>query len=216
MAAKLSMPDEKIYYVDCETAREVITTHPEFKGRVKFGKFYGFMESVYIIEQIVQEGIYKTFVLDSLSSAQTIEMLSILKNAGFKRAENLGGQQSFTEQDYGLLLNRLTWFLNYVAQVPLNVIILAHIKEPNEKELVNGQKRRIIGSDNQISAVARNIGNLFFMEEVVRDGKRYRAIRTRTDGKVQAKCRIDAMPDYLLADELVENVNNWRLGKSLD
>lgn len=217
LASLMSLPDEKMYWIDCEDSKRVLVGHPDLKGRIKIGKFYGFIESTYVIEKIIREGIYKTVCLDSFTSARRAEMLDILKNSGFKRSDTPGGKQSFTEQDYGLFLNRLEWFLDYLIKAPINVIINAHVREPSDTQLINGQKKRPIGSDNQIASLGQTMGNVFFVEELINgDGKRARVVRMRTDGKVQTKCTIDEMPDILRVDKFVEAIHNWRQGKPID
>jgi AAA domain-containing protein len=216
LASLMSLPDEKMYWIDCEDSKRVLVGHPDLKGRLKVGKFYGLIEAAYTIEKIIREGIYKTVVLDSFTSARRLEMLDILKNSGFSRSKTPGGQQSFTEQDYGLFLNRLEWFLDYVIRAPLNVIINAHVKEPTDTQIINGQKKRPIGSDNQIASLGSTMGNVFFVEEVVNDkGDRARVVRMRTDGKIQVKCTIDEMPDIMRADKFVAAIHNWRQGKPI-
>lgn len=214
LASLMSLPDEKMYWIDCEDSKRVLVGHPDLKGRLKIGRFYGFIESTYVIEKIIREGIYKTVVLDSFTSARRTEMLDILKNSGFKRSETAGGKQSYTEQDYGLLLNRLEWFLDYVIKAPINFIVNAHVKEPTETQLINGQKKRPTGSDNQVSALGATMGNVFYVEEIVNDkGERARIVRMRTDGKIQVKCTIDEMPDIMRTDKFVTAIHNWRQGK---
>lgn len=216
LASLMSLPNEKMYWIDAEDAKRVLVGHEDLRGRLKIGKFYGFIESTYVIEKIIREGVYDTVVLDSFTSAKDAEMLDILKNSGFNRSNTPGGQQSFTEQDYGLLLNRLTWFLDYVIKAPINVIINAHVKEPTDTQIINGQKKRASGSDNQVSQLGSKMGNVFFVEEIVNDKKeRARVVRMRTDGKVQTKCTIDEMPDIMRVDKFVEAVHNWRLGKPI-
>lgn len=217
LASYMGFDDESYYWIDCEDARRVLVGHKHLKGRLEVDKFYGFIETTYMMEKIIREGKHKVIVLDSITSAKDKEMLDILKNSGFKRSETSGGKQLFTEQDYGLLLNRMTWFLNYVNEAPINVIINAHVKEPTELQLVNGQKRRVIGSDNQAAVLGRQMGNVFYVEEIPHpDGGRARAIRMRTDGKVQTKCTIDEMPDIMLSNNFIKAVHNWRQGKPIE
>jgi len=212
LAANMGRPDEKVLFYDFENSTEVIADHSELKGRIKLNRhFPGVNELRFTLKLIEKQGIYKTVVFDSLTSMQTKEMLSILNNAGFKRADNPGGKESFTEQDYGLYLNRLNWLLDTVLETRLNVIFIGHVKDPSEKEAIMGVKRRPLGSDNQVAAVASRLGNVFFMEEGVNsDGERKRIIRTRTDGKVQAKTRIAKLPDFLSSEKFIEEIHAWR------
>lgn len=212
LAANLARLDEKILFFDFENSTEVLADHPELEGRVKLNrKFPGVNELRFALKVIEEQGIFKTVVIDSLTSMQTKEMLSIMNHSGFKRSDTPGGQESYTEQDYGLYLNRLNWLLDTILETRLNVILIGHVKNPTTEEAAMGAKRRPIGSENQIAAVTSRLSNVFFMEDGLdKEGNRRRIIRTRTDNKVQAKTRIAKLPDTLQDKKFIEEIQAWR------
>lgn len=221
LAGRLSLPDEKILYIDCEDSASVLPSHPEwFKGRVKVDKFYGLNETAFLLEKIEREGTFQTMVLDSLGSAFDMEMMDI-SSARLKRLVAKGedistrNPEGYDIQDYGDYLKRLKWFIGVILRKKLNVILNAHITDPSDLQISNGQKRRVSGTDNQVHAITSKVGNIFFLEEVMHQGKRHRAIRTRTDGKVACRTRINQLPDYMLDEDFIGAIHNWRLGKPI-
>jgi hypothetical protein len=212
LAAKLGMNDEsgrKTLFLDAENSTEVFMSHPDLKPFVDVKMFPGVMELAYLLPAIEAKGVYGTIVVDSFTTASSREMKSIIQNEGFKRAH----KEASTEQDYGLLLNRWTWLFDVAMRRKLNFILIGHVREPNDKEIQMGQKRRVSGTDNQMKEILSRVGNVFFMEEIENDkGQRARIIRTRTDGKVAAKTRINELPALVSANQFVGMIDNWRRG----
>lgn len=213
LAANLGRPEEKVLFYDFENSTEVLADHKELKGRIKIiRRFPGLNELRFTLKLIEQRNEFKTVVIDSLTSMMTKEMLSIMNNAGFTRSDaGEGYQELSTEQDYGLYLNRLNWFLDTILETRINVILLGHVKNPSPEEIAMGAKRRAIGSENQIAAVTSRLGNVFFMEDGLdSSGNRKRTILTRTDNKVQAKTRIATLPDRLSSTKFITEIQDWR------
>ena len=213
LAAHLARPEEKILFFDFENSTEVLADHAEeLNGRVDvIRKFPGINELRFSLKLIEQQGKYKTVVFDSITSMQTKEMRSILNFSGHVRAKGEGGEEGFTKQDFGLYLNRLNWLLDTILETKLNVIMIGHVKELSDLQITNGAKRRMLGSDNQIAAITTRLGNIFFMEEGEdSNGNRKRIIRTRTDGTVQVKTRINSLPDTISAPKFIEAIQEWR------
>lgn len=221
LAGRLSLPSEKILYVDCEDSSSVLIEHPDwFKGRVKVDNFYGWLESAFLLEKVVREGIYKTVVFDSLQSAFRMEMTSIVNSRASRKQpgkEINPNKDQYEIAEYGIYLNRLSTFVGSALRKPLNIIINGHVNEPTDIQLTNGQKRRVTGSDNQVQAITSLIGNIFYMELVEGGpGVMKTAIQTREDDRVFARTRINALPNRLSSDNLIKAIHNWRQGKPIE
>jgi hypothetical protein len=167
LAGRLALPDEKIYFIDAESSTDVLIEHPQwFKGRSEVDKFYGWLETGFLLEKIVKDR-YGLVVIDSLQSCFRSEMRSIISTRGNRVAPGKAPNQNkdqYELSEYGIYLKRLSDFIGMALRAPISIIINGHTSEPSELELMNGQKRRPTGSDNQVSTITSEVGNVFYME----------------------------------------------------
>lgn len=221
LAGRLALPDEKILFIDAEDSASVIASHPDwFKGRVAIDPFNGWLETAFLLDKVVHDGVYKTVVIDSLQSAFRMEMTSIVNGRADRAKDGLGNsnKDQYQIEEYGIYLNRLSSFVGAALRKPLNVIISGHVSEPTEKQLNAGYKRRVTGSDNQVQAITSLIGNIFYVELLEGGpGKMEIGIQTREgrSSSAFARTRINELPTTIPGEKFITAIHNWRQGKPI-
>jgi AAA domain-containing protein len=222
LAGRLALPDEKILFIDAEDSASVIRSHPEwFKGRVAIDPFNGWLETAFLLDKVVHDGIYKTVVIDSLQSAFRMEMTSIVTSRASRAKDGVGNpnKDQYQIEEYGIYLNRLSSFIGSALRKPLNIIISGHVNEPSDIQIKNGQKKRITGSDNQIQAITSLIGNIFYVQ-LIEGGpnKMEIGIQTREgkDSAAFARTRINELPTAMPGEKFIDAIHKWRQGKPID
>lgn len=219
LGGRLALPSENILFIDAENSTSVLPSHPEwFKGRVKKTRFKGWLETAYYLDKVVQEGVYTTVVIDSLLSAFRVEMRSIVN--GRQSRSSKGTVNPNTDQyeigEYGIYLNRLSEFVESILRKPLNVIISAHVEEPSDTQIINGQKRNLNGTDKQVKAITGLIDNIFYVELIEGGpGKMDIGIRTRESKDTFARTRINELPTVIPGEDFIRYIHNWLQGKPI-
>jgi hypothetical protein len=223
LAGRLALPDEKILFIDAEDSASVIASHPQwFKDRVAIDPFYGWLETAFMLDKVVHDGIYTTVVIDSLQSAFRMEMTSIVNGRAGRAKDGIGNpnKDQYQIEEYGIYLNRLSSFIGSALRKPLNIIISGHVNEPTDLQLEKGgAKRRVTGSDNQVQAITSLIGNIFYVELIEGGpGKMEIGVQTREGARSSAfaRTRINDLKTKLTGEELITAIHNWRQGKPID
>lgn len=144
---------------------------------------------------------YKTLVIDSLTTfSSAVLQHIILTNPGVKRVTTRQGVQPGM-QDYGILKRELSRLIPGILSLPMNVVMLAHIKV--ERDEVSGELIRGPHMDGSFAADLP-----IFFKEVYRsfvENKKYMA-QTQSNSQYNCRTQIKNLPDIieLKYDELIK------------
>lgn len=135
---------------------------------------------------------YKTLVIDSLTTFSSAVLSHIVKtNPGIKRVQTKQGFQPGM-QDFGILKRELTKLIPGILSLPLNVVMLAHIKV--DRDEVTGELIRGPHMDGSFAADLP-----IYFKEVYRtfvENKKYVA-QTQSDLSYNCRTQIKGLPEKI-------------------
>lgn len=145
-----------------------------------------------IPQQKTGKMLYKTLVIDSLTTFSSAVLNHIVRtNPGIKRVVSKQGAQPGM-QDFGILKRELTKLIPGILSLPLNVIMLAHVK--TERDELTGEMIRGPHMDGSFAADLP-----IYFKEVYRtfvENKKYLA-QTQSDARYNCRTQIRGLPEII-------------------
>jgi hypothetical protein len=224
-AARVGDPKKMTIILDAENSTEVIKQQPDLLARFDAGllkafPFPGIREATELLPAFEADPMIDTVVIDSFTSANSMEMRDILRDVKFSRGSAAPGEET-SQQDYGLLLDRWTWLFDVAMMTSLNFILVCHERAPTREEILVGFKMRTVaGSPNQSKVITSRLGNVLYLTTGWDDkGNRTGTVYTRpitglaTKGfpDTYAKNRMN-LPPKLSDVACLEAIAKWRTG----
>lgn len=146
-----------------------------------------------IPQQKTGEMVFKTLVIDSLTTFSMLTLNHILQtNPGIKRTISAQGQQPCM-QDYGILRREFQKLIPGLLSLPCNVVMLGHIS--TEKDELTGE---LVRGPHMDGSFARDLP--IYFKEVWRsfiDSKGQFMAQTKSDAKYSCRSQIKGLPDPL-------------------
>lgn len=218
--------EKKALFIATDTGYESIWNHDELVDKIKVVPYAG-LNHLTAVGQAITEKVegyeeYDLVVVDTVSQVQE-EYLDFLNDnftytgnfrekatpkAAAKRADpSLSDQEVVGLPDYHLTRNNMRHPIKTLIKAPVNVIFLAHLREPTFLEQQKGKLvRRPTLTESVFKLIAREASFMGLME---RNGEK-RTIQFMTDKKTVSKSRIKELDDKTInADDLPEILKNW-------
>jgi AAA domain len=211
-----------------DTGIETYYNHPSLVDKIEVVPYNG-LSHLTAIGQAVAEEVppydeFDIIIVDTISQVQE-EYLDYL-NDNFTYAGNLrekavprvnaieAKRLGLSEQevlglpDYHLTRNNMRHPIKTLIKAPINVMFIAHLREPTFMEQQKGKLvRRPTVTEAVFKLIAREASFMGLME---RDGNK-RTIQFKTDRKTVSKSRIAELDDKIInADDLPEILAKWR------
>lgn len=216
--------DEKGLDIATDTGSDSIYNHPELVDKIDVVPYSGLSHLTGVAEAITEqiEGYekYDLVIADTVSQMQEEYLDWLMDNFKFTgnyrekaipRNPRLGLQeQEITGlPDYHLARNKMRLPIKALIKAPVNVIFLAHVREPSMLDVQKGKLvRRPSMTETVFKLIAREASFLGFME---REGSK-RTIQFMTDKRTVSKSRIKELDDKTInADDLPEILKKWRM-----
>lgn len=210
-SSRIGDPDKTTIMLDGENSSEVLKG-TEYEKKVEAYPFPGVREATELLAAFEADPEIDTLMIDSFTSCDTMEMRDIVATAGFTRPDKTG--ELYSQQDFGLTLNRWTWLIDVALQTKLNFILVCHERPPSKEEIIAGFKgRTVAGTTNQTKALTTRLGNVIYLSTTW-DEKNVRSstVLTRNTPNTFAKNRMD-LPQTMSDDEFIDRVHKWRKGE---
>lgn len=215
---------QKALIIATDNGWESIHNHPELVDKVDIMPYDGLSQLTAIAEakQEELEGFdkYDLFIIDTVSQIQEEYLDWLLENYTFKgalreKATPRSPKLRLAEidvtglPDYKVTRDNMRNPLKELIKAPVDVLFLAHLREPNFLEAGTGKlTRRPTLTEAVFKLVAREASFMGLME---RDGKE-RTIQFKTDRKTVSKSRIKELDDQIInADKLPEILQKWKV-----
>lgn len=145
-----------------------------------------------IPQQKAGKMLYKTLVIDSLTVFSASVLNHIVRtNPGIKRVVSKQGQQPGM-QDFGILKRELTKLIPGILSLPMNVLMLAHIKM--DRDEISGELIRGPHMDGSFAADLP-----IYFKEVYRsfvENKKYLA-QTQSNAQYNCRTQIKGLPEVI-------------------
>lgn len=196
--------------------------HPELLDKVKVVPYSGLSQLTAIAEAVTENygeyGEYDVIWVDTVSQVQE-EYLDWLNDnytfAGNMRekatprpgTQGLKAEEIIGLGDYNLARRNMSSPIKKLIKAPVNVMFLAHLREPTFMEQAKGKLiRRPTLTETVFKLIAREASFLGLME---REGKK-RTIQFKTDKKTVSKSQIAELDDNIVSDdEFVKILQEW-------
>lgn len=209
-----------------DTGAETLYNHPELLDKCDILPYDG-LSQLTAVGQAITEKIdyydYDTVIVDTISQVQE-EYLDYLNDnftysgnmrekatprGGAIEARKLGlsEQEVLGMADYHLTRNNMRTPIKTLIKAPVNVMFVAHLREPSFLEQQKGKlTRRPTVTEAVFKLIARETTFMGLME---RNGPK-RTIQFLTDKKTVSKSRIKELDDKIIdADKLPEFLFKW-------
>lgn len=207
---------------------QTLFNHPELKDKIKAVPYQG-LNHLTAIGQAVAEGIapydqYDLIVIDTISQVQEeyLDFLNdnftyngALREKAIPRVNSMEAKRlGLSEQevlglpDYHLTRNKMRHPIKSLIKAPVNVMFIAHLREPSFLEQQKGKLvRRPTVTEAVFKLIAREASFMGLME---REGNK-RTIQFKTDKRTVSKSQIAELDDKIInADDLPEILMKWR------
>jgi hypothetical protein len=223
----LRCSETKAVLLHADRGWQVIHNHPdEFPADRVIPVTYQGLSQVKAIIEAIKEGEppfdgTDLIVLDTLSQMQEIYIDFLLANAdyGGKFRDSLvpkPGVKGFEKTeipgmpDYQLARNKLRPIVNALVHAPVNVIFLAHVREPGPMEVAKGKlEKRPNITEALYKVVARDA--TFIGYATKNNAKDEYKIDFEPKNTQSAKSQIPSLTDKKInASDLPEHLNKWR------
>lgn len=219
--------EKKGLIISTDTGAETLHNHPELLDKTDIIEYDG-LSQLTAIGLAISEGIeewskYDLIAIDTISQVQE-EYLDYLNDnytyqgnmrekatprGGSAAAKTLGlqDQEVLGMADYHLTRNNMRSPVKALIKAPVNVMFVAHLREPNFLEQQKGKlTRRPTLTEAVFKLIAREATFMGLME---RNGPK-REIQFLTDKKTVSKSRIAELDDKIInADNLPEILKKW-------
>jgi len=211
-----------------DTGYETLFNHPHLLDRITAVPYTG-LSQITAIGQAITEGLEPwsendLVIVDTISQVQE-EYLDYL-NDNFTYSGNLrekavprvnsieAKRLGLSEQeviglpDYHLARNNMRHPIKTLIKAPVNVMFIAHLREPSFLEQQKGKiARRPTVTEAVFKLIAREASFMGLME---REGNK-RTIQFKTDKRTVSKSRIKELDDKIInADDLPEILAKWK------
>lgn len=219
--------ESKGLIISTDTGAETLFNHPELLDKTDVIEYDG-LSQLTAIGLAISEGIpewskYDLIAIDTISQVQE-EYLDFLNDnysyagnmrekatprGGSVAAKTLGlqDQEVLGMADYHLTRNNMRTPIKALIKAPVNVMFIAHLREPNFLEQQKGKLvRRPTVTEAVFKLIARETS---FMGLMTRNGEK-REVQFKTDNKTVSKSRIAELDDKVInADNLSEILKKW-------
>lgn len=207
---------------------QAIFNHPELIDKVEIVEYHGLKHLTAIATAVAeQQLVYREFDLVSLDTVSQMqeEYLDWLNDNFTYSGENARNKatptrdaktadRTLTEQeiigfgDYHLARRNMSTPIKTLVKAPVNVMFLAHLREPSFLEAAKGKLvRRPTLTETVFKLIAREASFLGLME---RNGTK-RTIQFVTDKKTVSKSQIAELDNKIInADDLPNILMEWR------
>lgn len=196
--------------------------HPDLLDKIDVVPYYGLSQLTAIATAVTDNygvyGEYDVIWVDTISQVQE-EYLDWLNDnytfTGNMRekalprpgAKNLKPEEIIGLGDYNLARRNMSSPIKRLVKAPVNVMFLAHLREPTFMEQAKGKLvRRPTVTETVFKLIAREVSFLGLME---REGKK-RTIQFKTDKKTVSKSQIAELDDTVVSDDdFVRILQEW-------